>query len=391
MSLHPRDAVIVDAVRTPMGRSKNGGFRNVRAEQLSANLIDALLVRNPALSGAEVEDVVWGCVNQTLEQGINIARMAVLLTDLPHTCPGQTINRLCGSSMAALHIAAQSIQSNNGDCFIVGGVEHMGHVPLTHGADINPHLAKRVARGSAMMGLTAELLAKMNKISREAQDAFSLRSHQRANQAALNGDFDNELIPVAGHDDKGFKKLITKDEVIRADASLEALAQLRPVFDPMSGTVTAGSSSALSDGASALLVMSAQRAQDLGLQVRAKVRAMSVSGIDPAIMGYGPVAATEKALSKAGLQQQDIEVLELNEAFAAQALSVIGGLGIQDRFDDTVNLNGGAIALGHPLGCSGSRICGTLLNIMEKRDAGIGLATMCIGMGQGIATIFERV
>ncbi len=391
MSLSARDAVIVDAVRTPMGRSKNGGFRHVRAEQLSAHMMNALLQRNSKLNPSEIEDVVWGCVNQTLEQGINIARMAVLLADLPHTCPAQTINRLCGSSMAALHIAAQSIQSDNGDCFIVGGVEHMGHVPLTHGADINPQLAKYVAKGSAMMGLTAELLAKMNKISRQAQDQFSLRSHQRAQQAAVNGGFASELVPVEGHDDRGFKTLIAADEVIRADANIEALSQLRPVFDPANGTVTAGSSSALSDGASALLIMSAAKAQSLGLKPRAKVRSMAVSGIDPAIMGYGPVSATEKALSKAGLEIEDIEVLELNEAFAAQALAVIGGLGLQDCFDDRVNLNGGAIALGHPLGCSGTRICGTLLNIMEKQDASIGLATMCIGMGQGIATIFERV
>ena len=391
MSLSARDAVIVDAVRTPMGRSKNGGFRHVRAEQLSAHMMNALLQRNSKLNPSEIEDVVWGCVNQTLEQGINIARMAVLLADLPHTCPAQTINRLCGSSMAALHIAAQSIQSDNGDCFIVGGVEHMGHVPLTHGADINPQLAKYVAKGSAMMGLTAELLAKMNTISRQAQDQFSLRSHQRAQQAAVNGGFASELVPLEGHDDRGFKTLIAADEVIRADANIEALSQLRPVFDPVNGTVTAGSSSALSDGASALLIMSAAKAQSLGLKPRAKVRSMAVSGIDPAIMGYGPVSATEKALSKAGLAIEDIEVLELNEAFAAQALAVIGGLGLQDSFDDRVNLNGGAIALGHPLGCSGTRICGTLLNIMEKQDVSIGLATMCIGMGQGIATIFERV
>lgn len=391
MSLNPRDAVIIDCVRTPMGRSKNGGFRNVRAETLSANLVNALMQRQSDLDPHTIDDLVWGCVNQTLEQGINIARMTALLADLPHSCPGQTINRLCGSSMAALHIAAQAIQSDNGDCFVVGGVEHMGHVPLTHGADISPQLNRYVAKGSAMMGLTAELLAKTHKISRQAQDQFSLRSHQRAHQATVSGDFANELVPMEGHDGQGFKTLIETDEVIRADANLESLSQLRPVFDPVNGTVTAGSSSALSDGASAMLVMSGAKAQELGIKPRAKVRAMAVAGIDPAIMGYGPVPATQKALQKAGLKMGDIEVIELNEAFAAQALAVIQGLGLADSFDDKVNLNGGAIALGHPLGCSGTRISGTLLNAMEKRDATLGLATMCIGLGQGIATIFERI
>lgn len=391
MSTNPRDAVIVDCVRTPMGRSKNGGFRNVRAESLSAGLINALLTRVPDLDPHQIEDVIWGCVNQTLEQGLNIARMAALLANLPHSCPGQTVNRLCGSSMAALHTAVQAIMSDNGDCFLVGGVEHMGHVPLTHGADINPQLNRYVAKGSAMMGLTAELLAKTHHISRQAQDEFSLRSHQRAHQATLQGDFSNELIVTEGHDAKGFKCLVETDEVIRGDANLEALAQLKPVFNPVDGTVTAGSSSALSDGASAMLVMSAAKAQALSLEPIAKVRAMAVAGIDPAIMGYGPVPATQKALHKAGLQIADIDYIELNEAFAAQALAVLHGLGLDSDYDDKVNVNGGAIALGHPLGCSGARISTTLLNVMKKQDATLGLATMCIGLGQGIATIFERV
>ena len=391
MSLGQREAVIIDCVRSPMGRSKNGGFRNVRAETLSAVLINALLQRQSDLDPHAVEDVIWGCVNQTLEQGFNIARMAALLANLPHSCPGQTVNRLCGSSMAALHSAAQAIQSDNGDCFIIGGVEHMGHIPITHGADLNPALSRYVARGSAMMGLTAELLAKTHKISRSAQDQFSLRSHQRAHQATVNGDFAAELVPLEGHDAQGVKTLIEADEVIRSDASLESLAQLKPVFDPINGTVTAGNSSALSDGASAMLVMSAAKAEQLGLTPRAKVRAMAVAGVDPAIMGYGPVPATQKALHKAGLNMADIEIIELNEAFAGQALAALQGLGLEEGFEDKVNLNGGAIALGHPLGCSGARICGTLLNIMEKRDATLGLATMCIGMGQGIATILERV
>ena len=391
MSLNPRDAVIVDAVRTPMGRSKNGCFRHVRADTLSAELVKAILARNSQLDPHIIDDVIWGCVNQTLEQGINIARMISLLAGMPHSVPAQTVNRLCGSSMAAMHTAAQAIQSDNGDCFLIGGVEHMGHVPLEHGADINPKLAHTVAKGSAMMGLTAELLATTHKISREAQDEFSLRSHQSAHKATIGGAFANELVAMEGHDANGFKALITEDEVIRADTNIEALSQLRPIFNPVNGTITAGSSSALSDGASAMLILSAEKAQEIGLKPRAKVRSMSVAGVDPAIMGYGPVPATQKALQKAGLGLGDIDVIELNEAFAAQSLAVLHGLGLNDSFQDKVNVNGGAIALGHPLGCSGARISTTLLNVMEAKDAELGIATMCIGMGQGIATVIERV
>jgi len=391
MAIEPREAVIIDCVRTPMGRSKNGGFRNIRAETLSANLIDALLRRQPNLNPHAIDDLIWGCVNQTLEQGFNIARMIALLANLPHSCPGQTVNRLCGSSMTALHSAAQAIQSDNGDCFIVGGVEHMGHIPITHGADLNPQLNRYVARGSAMMGLTAELLAKSHNSSRAAQDQFSLRSHQRAYQATVNGAFVAELVSLAGHDAQGAKALIERDEVIREDANLESLAQLKPAFDPVNGSVTAGNSSALSDGAAAMLVMSATKADELGLAAKAKIRTMAVAGVDPAIMGYAPVPTTQKLLHKAGLQLSDIDLIELNEAFAGQALAVLHGLGLEDSFDDKVNLNGGAIALGHPLGCSGARICTTLLHLMERKDVTLGLATMCIGMGQGVATLFERL
>jgi acetyl-CoA acyltransferase len=264
-------------------------------------------------------------------------------------------------------------------------------VPLEHGVDINPALAHSVAKGSAMMGLTAELLAKKHKISRAAQDEFSLRSHQLAQQATVNGRFDNELVAMEGHDEKGYKALITQDEVIRADTNLEALAQLRPVFDPVNGTVTAGSSSALSDGASAMLVLSAQKARELGVKPRAVVRSMAVAGLDPAIMGYGPVPATQKLLKRVGMNLTDIDYFELNEAFASQSLAVLQGLGLSENFQDKVNINGGAIALGHPLGCSGARISTTLLNVLEARDATFGVATMCIGLGQGIATLIERV
>jgi len=391
MSLELTDVVIVDGIRTPMGRSKNGVFRHVRAEKLSAIVIDALLARNPALQAEQIEDVVWGCVNQTLEQGFNIARNASLLAGLPHTVSGQTINRLCGSSMSALHIAAQSIVSGYGDVFLAGGVEHMGHVQMEHGVDINPEMSKHVAKADMMMGLTAEMLAKMNSVDRETQDAFGARSHRLAHQATENGSFSREIVPVNGHDEKGFLTQVNTDEVIRPDTTVETLAELKPVFVPKVGTVTAGTSSALSDGAAGLLVMSAAKAKALGLKPRARIKSMAVAGCDPAIMGYGPVPATQKALKRAGLSMADIDYIELNEAFAAQALSVLKGLKVLDQMDEKVNLNGGAIALGHPLGCSGARITNALLNVMESHDGELGLATMCIGMGMGIATIIERV
>lgn len=391
MSLNARDAVIVDGIRTPMARSKAGAFRHVRAEELSARLIDALFERNPAVQPADVEDVIWGCVNQTLEQGWNVARNAALMSVLPHSVCAQTVNRLCGSSMSALHTAATAIQSDNGDQFIVGGVEHMGHVGMVHGIDLNPRASKHIAKASWMMGVTAEVLSKMHGITREQQDQFAVRSHALADQARSNGGFANEIVPIEGHDGQGFKVLVEQDETIRADTNLEGLAQLRPVFDPANGTVTAGTSSQISDGASAMLMMSAEKAQALNLKIRARVKSMAYAGVDPGIMGYGPVPASLKALKKAGLTIADIDCVELNEAFAAQSLPVMKDLDLLAVLDDKVNLKGGAIALGHPLGCSGTRITTTLLNNMEDRDATLGLATMCIGLGQGIATILERV
>lgn len=385
-----RTAVVVDCVRTPMGRSRNGVFRNVRAENLSAHLVEALFDRNPDVDPAEVDDVMWGCVNQTLEQGANVARNMALLTRLPAAVPAQTINRLCGSSMQALHGAAQAIMSGAGDVYLVGGVEHMGHLPMDHGIDINPALGRHAARAAASMGMTAELLARLHKVSRRQQDEFGARSQQRAHAATVEGRFRNEIVPVTGHDESGGLKRCGSDEVIRPDTTVEVLSELEPAFDPVNGTVTAGTSSAISDGASAMLVMSAERAGVLGLRVRAGVRAMAVAGVDPSIMGYGPVPAARRALERAGLSVGDIDCVELNEAFAAQSLPVLRDLGLLDDLDDKVNLNGGAIALGHPLGCSGARISTTLVNVMEQRDARLGLATMCIGLGQGIATIFER-
>ncbi|ROR04669.1 acetyl-CoA C-acyltransferase FadA [Erwinia sp. JUb26] len=383
--------VIVDAIRTPMGRSKGGAFRHVRAEDLSAHLMRCLLSRNPALDAASLDDIYWGCVQQTLEQGFNIARNAALLAEIPHRVPATTVNRLCGSSMQALHDAARAIMVGDASSCLIGGVEHMGHVPMSHGVDFHPGLGRSVAKAAGMMGLTAEMLARLHGIGRELQDQFAARSHQRAWAATQAGHFNNEIVAVSGHDADGVLKRYDFDEVIRPDTTVESLAALRPAFDPVNGTVTAGSSSALSDGAAAMLVMSESRSAELGLKPRARIRSMAVIGCDPSIMGYGPVPASQLALKRAGLSIDDIDIFELNEAFAAQTLPCIKDLGLMDKLDDKVNLNGGAIALGHPLGCSGARISTTLLNLLERHDKQFGLATMCIGLGQGIATVFERV
>lgn len=384
------NVVVVDCLRTPMGRSKGGAFRHTRAEDLSARLMKGILERNPQLNPNEIEDIYWGCVQQTLEQGFNIARNAALLAGLPIEVGAVTVNRLCGSSMQALHDASRSIMVGDAEVCLIGGVEHMGHVPMTHGVDFHPGMSKNVAKAAGMMGLTAEMLGKMHGISREQQDAFAARSHARAHAATLEGRFKNEILPMEAHGPDGTLFTLDYDEVVRPETSVEGLSQLRPVFDPVNGTVTAGSSSALSDGASAMLIMSEAKANQLGLPIRAKIRSMAIAGCDPSIMGYGPVPATKKALKRAGLTMDDIDLVELNEAFAAQSLPCAKDLGLLEKVDDKVNLNGGAIALGHPLGCSGSRISTTLINLMESNNAKYGLATMCIGLGQGIATIFER-
>ncbi len=385
------EAVIIDAVRTPMGRSKGGMFRHVRAENLSAVLINDLLARHPEVNPDEVEDLIWGCVNQTKEQGFNISRFISLMTPLPHSCSAQTVNRLCASSMTAIHSAAMSIMCGQGDVFLCGGVEHMGHVPMDHGVDPNPSTSIHSAKASGMMGLTAEMLAIQHRVSREDQDAFAFRSHKLSSASTRSGRFAKEIVPVEGHDEEGVLQLCEEDEVIRHDADLESMAALKPVFNPVSGTVTAGNSSAISDGASALLMMSLKRARELGLIPMAKVKAMASAGVDPSIMGYGPVPAVKKALKRGGLVIDDIELVELNEAFAAQSLPVLRDLKLENLLDEKVNLNGGAIALGHPLGCSGARITTTLLHEMNVKDASIGLATMCVGLGQGVATIYEKI
>ena len=391
MNLPDNTPVIIDCARTPMGRSRNGMYRHVRSDDLAADLVSALLSRNENINPAEIDDIIWGCVNQTKEQSFNLARMMSLMTQIPHTVPAQTVNRLCASSMSALHIAAQSVMAGCGDLFIIGGSEHMGHVPMTEGLDPNPRLSKHIAKASGMMGLTAEALAMMHGVSRLQQDEFAVRSHQRAHAAQIAGHFAKEIIAREAHDANGARVLVSADETIRPDTSVESLANLRPAFMPKGGTVTAGTSSQITDGAAAMIIMSAGKAKALGLVPKAKVVSMGVSGVDPSVMGYGPVPSSQKAMQIAGMTIKDIQTAELNEAFAAQSIPVLNDLGLMDDVDQKVNLYGGAIALGHPLGCSGARIMTTLLNVMEQEDTQVGLATMCVGLGQGVSTILERI
>lgn len=386
-----KNAVIVDAVRTPMARSKAGNFRNVRAEELSAHLMREILKRNPKLNPVEIEDIIWGCVQQTLEQCYNIGRNAALLTDIPKTVSAQTVNRLCGSSMTAIHMAVQGIWSGQGDFYLCGGVEHMGHVPMLHGVDFNPALAKTTSKLAGSMGLTAELLGRMNGVTRLQQDEFAAASHRKAHEATLKGRFNDELIPTLGHDDMGVPSLITTDEVVRPETTVESLGKLAAVFDPKNGTVTAGNSSALSDGASCVIIMSEDKAKALGLKPLARIVSMASTGCEPSIMGYGPVSSSRKALERAGLKMDQMDIVELNEAFAAQSIPVLKDLGLLDHVEKKVNLNGGAIALGHPLGCSGARITGTLAHQLKQNNKKYGLATMCIGLGQGVATVIENL
>ena len=391
MSINPRDAVVVDFARTAMGRSKGGCFRHTRADELSAEVIKGLLARNPEIKAATIDDLIWGCVMQRDEQGVNLARFVSLLAGLPVEVPAQTVNRLCGSSMSAMHTATANIMAGIGDLYIVGGVEHMGHIDMNKGVDPNPELGVSVAKAAGSMGMTAEILAMMHGIQREDMDKFSARSHHRAAAAREAGKFDREIIPVMGHDKNGAPYMVEQDETIRPETTVEGLAALRPAFNPKGGTVTAGSSSQVTDGASGMIIMSAERAEALGLKPKARIRATTLAGVDPSIMGYGPVPSTQKALKQLGMSMGDIDYVELNEAFAAQSLPVLKDLNLLDDMDDKVNVHGGAIALGHPFGCSGTRISGSLLTVMEQRDMTMGISTMCIGLGQGITTVMERI
>ena len=382
-----KHAVVIDAVRTPIGRAsaESGYFRDVRSEDLSVHVLRALVERT-GIDSRQVEDVRWGCVQQQGEQGYDIARIAALAADLPPEAGGVTVNRNCASSLQAINDAAMSIAAGCEDVQIAGGVEHMDHVPMTKDYNPYPGLFRKHGEGVMHMGLTAEYLARKYRIPREAQDEFALRSHLRAAAATDGGEFRSEVVPTWGRDESGRKVMLAADQCIRRDTSLEALATLPPAFDPATGSVTAGNSSPVNAGAAGLLIMSEEKARELGLKPMARVRSMAVAGVNPEEMGIGPVPAIGKALHRAGLTLDEIECIELNEAFAVQVLAVLKLLGIGP---ERINTRGGAIALGHPLGASGARITATLLHRMRDQGARYGLATLCVGQGQGVATIFE--
>ncbi|MFQ5414799.1 MAG: acetyl-CoA C-acyltransferase [Phycisphaerae bacterium] len=396
-----RSAVIIDAVRTPIGRY-GGALSAVRPDDLAALVIRSIVERT-GIDPSVVDDVYFGAANQAGEDNRNVARMAALLAGLPDTVPGATINRLCASSLEAINIAARLIEADHGDVFIAGGVESMSRAPIvtakaehafsrkveTYDTTIgwrftNPRLAREYHPYS--MGETAENVARRYELTREAQDAFALASQMKCKDAMAAGRFDGEIVPVTIPQRKGDPIVVSRDEHPRPETTLETLAKLKPAF-AKDGTVTAGNASGINDGAAAVLLVEAGTAQRLGLRIMAVVGPSATAGVDPACMGLGPVPATRKALSRAGLDVDAIDVVELNEAFAAQSFACIRDLGIDAS---RVNPNGGAIALGHPLGCSGARIATTLLHEMKRRGARRGLATMCVGVGQGVATVFER-
>ena len=397
-----QEAVILSAVRTPIGRYA-GSLKDARPDDLAA-LVIAEATRRANIDPASIEDVLLGCANQAGEDNRNVARMALLLAGLPVEVAGQTINRLCGSGLQAINSAAQAIATGAGDTFVAGGVESMTRAPFVLGKIdsafsrsmnlqdttlgwrfINPRLAS--IHHPYSMGETAENVADRAKISRADQDAFALRSHQRAVAAQQAGRFKEEIVPVSIPQKKGDATIVAADEQPRADTTLEKLAVLKPAFRK-DGSVTAGNSSSINDGAAALVLMSQERTKELGLRPRARIVASAVAGVDPAYMGLGPIPATRKVLQRAGLRIHDIDLVELNEAFAVQSLQCLRELEIDE---EKLNVNGGAIALGHPLGCSGARLVVTLLHELERRGGRYGLATMCIGVGQGIATIIERI
>jgi acetyl-CoA acyltransferase len=386
----------VAGVRTAIGKAPKGSLRNTRPDELGALVVEELLRRVPQVDKGEIEDVIIGCATPEAEQGMNMARIIALRAGLPTSVAGVTVNRFCSSGLQTIAMAAQQIMTGMADVIIAGGVESMSMLPMGgYNISPNPYLAEHFPEVYMTMGHTAEQVAKRYGIRREDQDAFALRSHQRAAAAIQAGKFKDEIVPVTVRetvvDDNNkvqvSERVFDTDEGVRYDTSLEALAKLKPVFS-VNGTVTAGNSSQTSDGAAAVLVMSAERAQELGLKPLAAFRSFAVAGVDPDVMGIGPVAAVPKALRLAGLSLDDIDLIELNEAFAAQALYVIRELGMDE---EKVNVNGGAIALGHPLGCTGARLTVSILNELQRRGGRYGLVTMCIGGGMGAAGVFERL
>ncbi len=373
------EAVIAGYVRSPFTPARKGALAKVRPDELMAQVVRGLLERN-SVNPAELEDMIIGCAFPEGEQGLNVARIVGFLADLPISVAGTTVNRFCGSSMQAIHMAVGAIATNAGEAFICGGVESMTRVPMM-GFNPLPHpgLCERAPEVFISMGITAENLARKHEITREAQEAFALESQQRTLRAANDGCFDDEIVTIVN----GGK--VSTDGCPRPDTNLEALAALKPAFDA-NGSVTAGTSSPLTDGASAVLLTSADYAQRNGLKPLARIRATAVSGCAPEIMGIGPVEAARKALGRAGLKLEQMDLIELNEAFAAQSLAVLSELGLSH---EKVNLDGGAIALGHPLGASGARITGKAASLLQREGGKYALATMCIGGGQGIATVLE--
>lgn len=398
-----KEVVIVDAVRTPIGRY-NGALRHIRPDDLAATVIAALIERNPNVPVAEVEEVVLGNANQAGEDNRNVARMAVLLAGLPIHVAGTTINRLCGSGLDAVNYAARSIMTGEADVVIAGGTESMTRAPFVMAKPdvafprgdvnmfdttigwrfVNPRL--QATFGVDSMPQTAENVAQEFGISREEQDEFAYWSQQKTKRAMENGYFHDEIVPISWTDRKGVEHVFEQDEHPRVDTTMEKLSKLRPIFE--NGTVTAGNASGVNDGASALLLMSREKAEAYGIRPLAKYVTSAVCGLAPRMMGLGPIYATKKALERAHLGIGDIDVVEINEAFASQSIQCIRELNADI---EKVNVNGGAIALGHPLGASGARILTTLIHQMNRKKDRLGLATMCIGVGQGIATIVERV
>lgn len=390
-----REAVIVSAVRTPVGKAKRGGLATVRPDDLAVAVIKELLKRTPEVEPAEIDDVVIGCAFPEGEQGMNMARMIALSAGLPDTVPGETINRFCSSGVQSIAHAAYAIQSGDIDIAIAGGAESMTMVPMTgYKFSPNPGIASEYPQYFTNMGLTAENVAMKYEVSREDQDAFALASNQKAAKAVDSGLFDPELVPIDVEvveyvDGKAEKRQFTvkRDEGPRGDSTMEGLGKLRPAFKE-GGTATAGNSSQMSDGAAGVIIMSAERAAQLGLEPMARFVNFAVGGVPPEIMGIGPVVAIPKVLKKAEMELEDIELIELNEAFAAQSLAVIQELGLNQEI---VNVNGGAIALGHPLGCTGAKLTTQLIYEMGRRKNKYGMVTMCIGGGMGAAAIFENL
>ncbi|WP_339063764.1 acetyl-CoA C-acetyltransferase [Tepidibacillus marianensis] len=389
-----REAVIVAAVRTAVGKAPKGTLKDTRSDDLGAYVIEELLRRTPGLKTEEIDDVIVGCAFPEAEQGMNMARNIVLRAGLPKTVPGMTVNRYCSSGLQTIAIAAEKIMVGFADVVIAGGAESMSMIPMGGNKPApNPWLMEHMPEAYMSMGLTAEQVAMQFQVSREEQDAFALQSHQRAVKAIAEGKFKDEIVPVKVTktmiDEKGKVRkeeiVFDTDEGVRTDTSLEALAKLKPAF-MANGTVTAGNSSQTSDGAAAVMVMSREKAEELGLTPIARFVSYAVSGVAPDLMGIGPVTAIPKALERAGLTIEDIDLFELNEAFAAQAVYVVRELGLDP---EKVNVNGGAIALGHPLGCTGAKLSVTLLHELKRRNGRYGVVSMCIGGGMGAAGVYE--